>query len=79
MGTSGSEGGTRHTYWVNGPYPTQRRVGGVPRSFWTVCGQNGLATSLGGHGPSRPSLGMEVIWVNRENEEAKSGAYAQKI
>src|SRR5687768_15399336 len=25
---SGSEGGTRHTYWVNGPYPTACHVGG---------------------------------------------------
>src|SRR5262245_51747920 len=29
---SGSEGGTRHTHWVNGPYPTpQRRVRHCPR------------------------------------------------
>jgi hypothetical protein len=34
---SGSEGGTRHTYWVNGPYPTQCRVGGRLGSFWTAC------------------------------------------
>jgi hypothetical protein len=46
MGTSGSEGGTRHTYWVNGPYPTQRRVGGWRGSFWTACGQDHLAAAL---------------------------------
>ena len=36
---SGSEGGTRHTYWVNGLYPTQCRVGGWPGSFWTASGR----------------------------------------
>ena len=33
---SGSEGGTRHTYWVNGPYPTECQVGGRSESFWTA-------------------------------------------
>src|SRR5215211_2911873 len=40
---SGSEGGTRHTYWVNGPYPTECRVGGWPGSFCTTCGRDGPA------------------------------------
>jgi hypothetical protein len=44
---SGSEGGTRHTYWVNGPYPTERRVGGGPGSFWTVYGREHLVAAFG--------------------------------
>jgi len=46
MGTSGSEGGTRHTYWVNGPYPTQRRVRGWPGSFCIQCTRDRLAAAM---------------------------------
>jgi hypothetical protein len=38
--------GTRHTYWVNGPYPTQCRVDGWPGSFWMVCGRDHLVAAL---------------------------------
>ena len=46
--TYGSEGGTRHTYWVNGPYPTQRSVGTDQGSFWTAYGRESLVAARGG-------------------------------